>query len=61
MASETNLVMFYIAVILAVITDLTSGHVSLTFPPARKYGLDFLDNVRYVIFVIFFCNSIVIC
>lgn len=23
-----------------------SGHVALTFPPARKYDLDFLDNSR---------------
>lgn len=22
------------------------GHVALTFPPARKYDLDFLDNSR---------------
>lgn len=22
------------------------GHVSLTFPPARQYQLDFLDNAR---------------
>lgn len=22
------------------------GHVALTFPPARRYDLDFLDNVR---------------
>lgn len=24
----------------------TGGHVSLTYPPARKYALDFLDNLR---------------
>lgn len=23
-----------------------SGHVALTFPPARKYDLDFLDSSR---------------
>lgn len=22
------------------------GHIALTFPPARKYDLDFLDNSR---------------
>ena len=26
--------------------DLTEAHVGLTFPPARKYDLDFLDNLR---------------
>ena len=24
------------------------SHVSLTFPPARKYQLDFLDTLRWV-------------
>ena len=24
-------------------------HVSIRFPPARNYALDFLDNVRYVL------------
>lgn len=24
----------------------TRGHVALTFPPARKYDLDFLDSSR---------------
>lgn len=35
-----------IAVTLAVLVDQTVGHVALTFPPARKYDLDFLDNSR---------------
>ena len=26
--------------------NIVDSHVSLTFPPARKYDLDFLDNVR---------------
>lgn len=25
---------------------LADGHVALTFPPARQYDLDFLDNSR---------------
>jgi hypothetical protein len=25
---------------------LVNGHVALTFPPARKYDFDFLDNMR---------------
>lgn len=24
----------------------SAGHVALTYPPARKYDLDFLDNSR---------------
>lgn len=28
------------------ILDVASGHVALTFPRARKYDLDFLDNAR---------------
>jgi hypothetical protein len=27
-------------------TCFVNGHVALTFPPARKYDLDFLDNAR---------------
>lgn len=27
-------------------TQLISAHVALTYPPARKYDLDFLDNSR---------------
>jgi len=26
--------------------DFTVAHVALTYPPARKYDLDFLDNSR---------------
>ena len=35
---------YFLALICVI--EITYGHVSLTFPPARKYGLDFLDNVR---------------
>lgn len=28
------------------LAGLTSGHISLTFPPARYPPLDFLDNLR---------------
>lgn len=35
-----------VVVTLAVLVDRTMGHVALTFPPARKYDLDFLDNSR---------------
>ncbi|KAK9497677.1 hypothetical protein O3M35_004361 [Rhynocoris fuscipes] len=32
--------------LMQIITTTVWAHVSLTFPPARKYDLDFLDNVR---------------
>lgn len=36
-----------LAVILCVsFLPLISSHVALTYPPARKYDLDFLDNSR---------------
>lgn len=35
-----------IAVTLSCLVDQALGHVALTFPPARKYDLDFLDNSR---------------
>lgn len=31
---------------LGIVVDQAVGHVALTFPPARKYDLDFLDNSR---------------
>ena len=31
---------------LLVVVQVSYAHVGLTFPPARKYDLDFLDNVR---------------
>lgn len=33
-------------VTLVVLVGQAVGHVALTFPPARKYDLDFLDNSR---------------
>lgn len=44
MASLDLIVVAVIAVIITV--QPSSGHVALTFPPARKYDLDFLDNSR---------------
>ena len=35
-------------ILLLLVVDLVTAHVSLTFPPARQYALDFLDNTRYV-------------
>ena len=32
--------------------DQVLGHVSLTFPPARKYDLDFLDNTRFLVLIL---------
>lgn len=33
-------------VIAALLGPVVEAHVALTFPPARKYDLDFLDNSR---------------
>ena len=35
-----------VAAALLLLVDLVAAHVSLTFPPARQYALDFLDNTR---------------
>ena len=35
-----------VLVVVVLLIDTCQGHVGLTFPPARKYDLDFLDNVR---------------
>lgn len=32
--------------LLAAVAPPAAAHVALTFPPARKYDLDFLDNSR---------------
>lgn len=36
----------FVALSLAFFAQTAMGHVALTFPPARKYDLDFLDNAR---------------
>lgn len=35
-----------IALVINASICLVYGHVAFTFPPARKYDLDFLDNSR---------------
>ena len=39
---------FALAIAVAIFGNFlkVEGHVSLTFPPARKYDLDFLDTAR---------------
>ena len=37
---------FSVIFILCNLYSQVHSHVALTFPPARKYDLDFLDNVR---------------
>ena len=32
--------------LVAVMVQECHGHIRLTYPPARKYQFDFLDNVR---------------
>jgi len=35
-----------LVLVLFAVIQVSYAHVGLTFPPARKYDLDFLDNVR---------------
>ncbi|KAG8257400.1 hypothetical protein J6590_051099 [Homalodisca vitripennis] len=44
MAASRTLLSVFIA--LSSVILLSEAHVALTFPPARKYDLDFLDNSR---------------
>lgn len=45
--SEKTMLRFAVLLVtLAVVVDQAVAHVALTFPPARKYDLDFLDNSR---------------
>lgn len=37
---------FVLCTLSSVIVNQCEGHVALTFPPARKFDLDFLDNSR---------------
>ncbi|XP_073993780.1 DOMON-like domain-containing protein nahoda isoform X1 [Rhodnius prolixus] len=41
-----NAMLYQLLLVLYIITSATQAHISLTFPPARKYDLDFLDNGR---------------
>lgn len=43
MAAAAAVVVLYI---LSVCVDIARAHVALTYPPARHYDLDFLDNSR---------------
>lgn len=38
----------HVALVLFVtcVCSYVSGHITLTFPPARKYAFDFMDNIR---------------
>ena len=37
---------FALALALAQLVSVSEGHVALTFPAARRFDLDFLDNLR---------------
>ena len=41
-----NQLMLFRAIVTSFFLIITQGHVRLTFPPARSYALDFLDNAR---------------
>ncbi|CAD7078459.1 unnamed protein product [Hermetia illucens] len=38
--------LFFVSFLFLTLFQFSRGHVALTFPPARKYDLDFLDNSR---------------
>ena len=38
--------LFVFILVGATFVDESSAHVRLTYPPAREFALDFLDNVR---------------
>ena len=48
MQFSTTKVCYLLSTLLSLTTlfDVAKCHVGLSFPPARKYDLDFLDNVR---------------
>lgn len=46
MKENRNIQNLLLLVVLSTCSYLACGHVALTFPPARKYDLDFLDNSR---------------
>ena len=37
---------YWIIGLIAILLESSEAHVSLIFPPARKYNLDFLDSLR---------------
>lgn len=43
---EVSRTLLSVLAVLYVTIVFTEAHVALTFPPARKYDLDFLDNSR---------------
>lgn len=43
---EVSRTLLSVLTALCVTIVFTEAHVALTFPPARKYDLDFLDNSR---------------
>lgn len=47
-SGEYQKIMRFVVVLvtLAIVADQAVAHVALTFPPARMYDLDFLDNSR---------------
>ena len=49
---------FSILVYFTYFTRIGKAHVSLTFPPARRLDLDFLDNIRYDKLIFFSCFPI---
>lgn len=46
MTKSMKMILWPILAIIVLFANDASSHVSLTFPPARKYELDFLDTFR---------------
>ena len=44
--SRASVALLAAAVAVAQLVSVTDGHVALTFPAARRFDLDFLDNLR---------------
>ena len=43
---KTRVFALALAVAVAQLVSVSEGHVALTFPAARRFDLDFLDNLR---------------
>lgn len=41
-----SIILTLLAAVLSVVVVQVFGHVALTYPPARRFDLDFLDNSR---------------
>ena len=47
--NNEEMMLRFVVISSLILCKIVSAHVALTFPPARKYDLDFLDTARLVI------------